>query len=87
MGPGDSRPFFEIGIPTGSITDYRLPGRMALLRTYRHTMFDTFDKIELRSLRESVTIGAISSLRILNNENWPEHRTEEEVKTITETYV
>ncbi len=87
MGPGDSRPFFEIGIPTGSITDYRLPGRMELLRTYRHTMFDTFDKIDLRSLRETVTIGAISSLRILNKDNWPRHRTKEEVKTITETHI
>jgi hypothetical protein len=84
MGPGDSRPFFEIGIPTGSITDLRLPGRMELLRTYRHTVFDTFDKIDLRSLRDAITIGAISSLRIVNNEKWPSHRTKEEVKKIME---
>jgi len=79
LGPGDSRAFFELGIPTGSIIDHRRPGRLELLRTYRHTEYDTFDKIQSRSMREVVAIGAISGLRIVNAENWPEHRTLEEI--------
>lgn len=82
MGPGDSRAFFELGIPTGSICDYRLPGRLELLRTYRHTEYDTLDKIDARSLREAVAIGAVSGLRMANAEDWPGHRSAEEVEEI-----
>jgi hypothetical protein len=82
MGPGDSRPFFQRGIPTGSITDSRPPGMMELLKTYRHTEYDTLDKIDIRALRDAVTIGTISSFRILNSEDWPEHRTEGEIEKI-----
>jgi len=82
MGPGDSRAFFELGIPTGSICDHRLPGRLELLRTYRHTEYDTLDKIDVRSLREAVAIGAVSGLRMVNAEEWPGHRTAEEVEKI-----
>lgn len=79
LGPGDSRAFFELGIPTGSIIDYRLPGRLELLRTYRHTEYDTFDKIHSRSMREVVAIGAVSGARMVNADGWPDHRTVEEV--------
>ena len=34
----------------------------------RHTKYDTLDKIDLRSMREATTIGAISDLRIVNAE-------------------
>ena len=76
MGPGDSRAFNEVGIPTGSILDYRETGRMQLLRTVRHTIYDTVDKISLRSLQDDIAIGAISTMRILSSKDWPEHRTE-----------
>jgi hypothetical protein len=46
-GPGDSRAFRELGIPNGSIIDYRGPGRLSLLKTCRHTKYDTLDKIDL----------------------------------------
>ena len=81
-GPGDSRAFFDLGIPTGSIIDQRLPGMMELLKTYRHTEYDTLDKIDLRSLREAVAIGAISGYRMVNKGDWPKHRTTEEVEEI-----
>ncbi|UCH57455.1 MAG: M28 family peptidase [Candidatus Bathyarchaeota archaeon] len=79
-GPGDSRPFFEIGIPTGSIIDYRKPGMLELLKTYRHTVYDTLDKIDPRSLRDAVAIGAVSGYRMMNAESWPSHRGPEEVE-------
>ena len=81
-GPGDSRAFFDLGIPTGSICDHRLPGRLELLRTYRHTEHDTLDKIDIRSLREAVAIGAISAMRMANAETWPGHRSLKEVEKI-----
>jgi hypothetical protein len=73
-GPGDSRAFHALGIPTGSIIDYRAPGRISLLKTVRHTEYDTLDKIDLRSLREATAIGALSSFRMVNSEEWPAHR-------------
>jgi len=78
-GPGDSRPFFEIGVPTGSINDERQPGMLELLKTWRHTVYDTLDKIDPRSLREAVAIGAVSGYRMMNEESWPAHRSQEEV--------
>jgi len=73
-GPGDSRAFHELGIPNGSTCDYRAPGRLSLLKTCRHTKYDTLDKIDQRSMREVTTIGAISGLRMVNAEEWPSHR-------------
>jgi len=84
-GPGDSRAFFDLGIPTGSIRDSRpadLPPQLALLTTVRHTIYDTLDKIHLRSLREVVAIGAVSGFRMVNAEEWPRHRTPEEIREL-----
>jgi hypothetical protein len=81
-GPGDSRAFFDIGIPTGSIINERKPGMLELLKTYRHTAYDTLDKIEPRSLREVVAIGAVSGYRMMNAESWPVHRGPEEVANL-----
>lgn len=82
MGPGDSRAFHELGIPTGSIIDYREPGRRALLKTVRHTFYDTVDKINPKSLQDDVVIGAVSAMRILSHEDWPTHRSSEEVEAV-----
>jgi hypothetical protein len=82
MGPGDSRAFHELGIPTGSIIDYREPGRHALLKTVRHTIYDTVDKINPRSLQDDVVIGAVSAMRILAHDEWPSHRSIEEVQAL-----
>ena len=82
MGPGDSRAFHELGIPTGSIIDYREPGRLALLKTVRHTIYDTVDKVSPKSLQDDVVIGAISAMRILAHEDWPSHRSMEDVETL-----
>jgi len=82
MGPGDSRAFHELGIPTGSINDYREPGRLPLLETVRHTIFDTVDKINLRHLHDDIAIGALSTKRILESTEWPTHRSKEAVEEI-----
>jgi len=82
MGPGDSVAFHGLGIPTGSINDYREPGRLPLLKTVRHTEYDTIDKISLKSLQDDVAIGAISTMRILASDDWPEHRSLEEVEAL-----
>jgi len=82
MGPGDSRVFHGLGIPTGSINDYRNPGRLSLLKTVRHTEYDTIDKISLKGLQNDVAIGAVSTMRILASDDWPEHRSLEEVEVL-----
>jgi Zn-dependent M28 family amino/carboxypeptidase len=82
MGPGDSRAFHELGIPTGSIIDYREPGRLSLLKTVRHTVYDTVDKIDLRHLQDDVAIGAISTVRILASNEWPDHRSLKAVEAL-----
>jgi Iap family predicted aminopeptidase len=82
MGPGDSRAFHELGIPTGSIIDYREPGRLPLLKTVRHTIYDTVDKINLKHLQDDIAIGTLSTKRILENNKWPAHRSKEAVEEI-----
>lgn len=82
MGPGDSRAFHERGIPTGSVNDYREPGRLPLLKTVRHTIFDTVDKINLRHLQDDVAIGVVSTKRILESTEWPAHRSKEAVEEV-----
>ncbi len=82
MGPGDSRAFHEQGIPTGSIIDYRESGRLALLKTVRHTVYDTVDKVSIKGLQDDVAIGAVSTMRILAHENWPGHRSREDVEAL-----
>ena len=84
MGPGDSRAFHGLGIPTGSINDYREPGRLALLKTVRHTEYDTVDKISLKGLQDDVAIGTLSTMRILASDDWPEHRSLKEVAALKE---
>ncbi len=84
-GPGDSRVFFRLGIPTGCIRDNRreaYSGRLGILSTVRHTYYDTLDKIDPRSFREAITIGAISGYRMANAEDWPAHRTQEEIEAL-----
>ncbi len=82
MGPGDSRAFHGLGIPTGSINDYREPGRLPLLKTVRHTEYDTVDKISLQSLQDDVAIGALSTMRVLASDDWPGHRSLDEVESL-----
>jgi len=82
MGPGDSRAFHELGVPTGSIIDYREPGRLPLLKTVRHTVYDTVDKISIRHLQDDIAIGAVSTKRMLASEYWPRHRSKEEVEAL-----
>lgn len=84
-GPGDSRVFFRLGIPTGCIRDNKresYSGRLGVLSTVRHTHYDTLDKIDIRSLREAITIGAISGYRMTNAEDWPAHRPKEEIEAL-----
>jgi Iap family predicted aminopeptidase len=82
-GPGDSEAFFKLGIPTGCVREGRrfdYPGSLGGLSTVWHTYYDTVDKIDIRSLREVITIGAISGYRMVNAIDWPKHRTPEEIE-------
>jgi hypothetical protein len=82
-GPGDSEAFFKLGIPTGCVREGRrfdYPGSLGGLSTVWHTYYDTVDKIDIRSLREVITIGAISGYRMVNADDWPRHRTIEEIE-------
>jgi hypothetical protein len=75
--------FFRLGIPTGCVREGRrfdYPGSLGGLSTVWHTYYDTVDKIDVRSLREVITIGAISGYRILNAVDWPGHRSPEEIE-------
>ena len=82
-GPGDTEAFFRLGIPTGCVREGRRfdhPGSLGGLSTVWHTYYDTVDKIDPRSLREVITIGAISGYRMANAVDWPKHRTPEEIE-------
>jgi len=82
MGPGDTRAFMDLGIPTGCIVDYRAATNLSILETYRHTYFDTVDKLDVRHMRDATIIGAISGHRMLSVTKWPRHRTPEEMNKI-----
>ena len=53
---------------------------MELLKTWRHTVYDTYDKISVKSMREVVAIGALSGLRMLEMEDFPAHRSPEDIE-------
>jgi len=63
------------GVATFTVTD-------KLQENLRQTVNDTVDKISLKSLQDDVAIGAISSMRILASNDWPEHRSLEEVEAL-----
>lgn len=67
----DHFPFMLAGVPTGAIGSVRpdLSGR-----GYAHTMYDTLDKAELRSLREAAVLAARLALRMARAETWPASR-------------
>lgn len=82
-GPGDSEAFYEQGIPTGCVREskrFDYPGTLGGLSTVWHTCHDTVDKIDIRHLKDVVAIGALSGIRILNSEDWPKHRSREEIQ-------
>ncbi len=82
-GPGDTEAFFKLGIPTGCVREGRrfdYPGSLGGLSTVWHTYYDTVDKIDPRSLREVITIGAISGYRMANAVDWPKHRSAEAIE-------
>lgn len=67
----DHFPFLMAGVPTGGINSVRqdLGGR-----GYGHTMYDTLDKVELRSLREAAALAARLALRMALVADWPAAR-------------
>lgn len=67
----DHYPFLMAGVPTGGIGSLRV-GRTG--RGYGHTMYDTLDKVNLRSLREAAVLAARLALRMASREAWPAQR-------------
>ena len=67
----DHYPFMLAGVPTGGIGS--LKGGSSG-RGFTHTMYDTLDKVEMRSMREAAALAARLALRMASEENWPANR-------------
>lgn len=67
----DHYPFMRAGVPTGGIGS--LHGSSSG-RGYGHTMYDTVDKVEMRSMREAAALAARLALRMANEDEWPVSR-------------
>lgn len=67
----DHYPFMLAGVPTGGIGSLN---SSTSGRGYGHTMYDTLDKVEMRSMREAAALAARLALRMAGEENWPAKR-------------
>jgi Zn-dependent M28 family amino/carboxypeptidase len=67
----DHFPFMLAGVPTGGIGSLT---KDSSGRGYGHTMYDTLDKVEMRSMREAATLAARLALRMASMEVWPTKR-------------
>ncbi len=79
----DHYPFMLAGVPTGGIgsLDSSSSGR-----GYGHTMYDTVDKVEMRSMREAAVLAARVALRMASEENWPvKRRSAQDVEDILDS--
>jgi len=55
-------------------------------RGYGHTMYDTVDKVEMRSMREAAVLAARLALRMATAENWPVgKRSAQDVKEVLDS--
>jgi Zn-dependent M28 family amino/carboxypeptidase len=72
----DHFPFFKTGVPTGGIESAQ---KTLAGRGYGHTRYDTVDKVDLTSLRETSTLAARLALRLASEETWPATRRDEKV--------
>ncbi len=67
----DHFPFMLAGVPTGGIGSLT---KDSSGRGYGHTMYDTLDKVEMRSMREAATLAARLALRMASMDVWPTKR-------------
>ena len=67
----DHYPFMLAGVPTGGIGSLNSSSSG---RGYGHTMYDTVDKVEVRSMREAAALAARLALRMASEEKWPVER-------------
>ncbi|UCC51651.1 MAG: M28 family peptidase, partial [Anaerolineaceae bacterium] len=79
----DHYPFMLAGVPTGGIGSLNNDSGG---RGYGHTMYDTLDKVQMRSMREAATLAARLALRMASIEDWPvERRSKEAVEKILDS--
>ena len=79
----DHYPFMLAGAPTGGIGSLNNDSGG---RGYGHTMYDTLDKVQMRSMREAATLAARLALRMASIEDWPvERRSREAVEKILDS--
>ena len=72
------------GIPTATMGDPEENQRRGG-RGFGHTMYDTVDKVQVRSIRECVANSALAAVRLVNADNWPvNHRTPQEIDQLVE---
>jgi len=67
----DHYPFMLAGVPTGGIGSLNSSSGG---RGYGHTMYDTVDKVEMRSMREAAALAARLAIRMASEEKWPAKR-------------
>jgi Iap family predicted aminopeptidase len=67
----DHYPFMLAGVPTGGIGSLNSGSGG---RGYGHTMYDTVDKVEMRSMREAAALAARLAIRMASEEMWPAKR-------------
>ena len=67
----DHYPFMVAGVPTGGIGSLNSSSSG---RGYGHTMYDTVDKVEMRSMREAAALAARLAIRMASEEKWPAER-------------
>ena len=79
----DHYPFMLAGVPTGGIGS--LNGGSSG-RGYGHTMYDTVDKVEMRSMREAAALASLLALRMASVDDWPvQRRSEQDVKEVLDS--
>lgn len=80
----DHWPFLLEGIPTATMSDPE-EDKTRGGRCFGHTVHDTVDKVDLRTIRECIANSALAAVRIVNTDDWPvKHRSQNEIDKLVE---
>lgn len=80
----DHWPFLLEGIPTATMGDPEEDEKRGG-RGFGHTVHDTVDKVNLRTIRECIANSALAAVRIVNTDDWPvKHRSQNEIDKLVE---
>lgn len=80
----DHWPFLLKGIPTATMGDPEEEKKREG-RGFGHTVHDTVDKVNYRTIRECIANSALAAVRIVNSADWPvKHRSQHEIDKLVE---